>query len=228
MTFVRILVAEDHPSLGADLKQGLERSRYAVDLVADGEDALALAMAVPYDLIVLDVMLPSLSGFEICRKLRDQKRTVPILFLTARNAIDDRVTGLDLGGDDYLTKPFAFREFEARVRALLRREGQEKSVDLSFVDVSLNTSTHEVRRGQRLITLSTKEYALLEFLLRHPRQVLSRTIIAEHVWDFDAEHFSNVIDVYIRYLRNKLCANGEPDLIQTVRGAGYQLKEPVL
>jgi DNA-binding response OmpR family regulator len=225
---VRILVAEDHPSLGEDLKQGLERSRYAVDLVTDGEDALSMSLVVSYDLIILDVMLPSLSGFEVCRQLRNQKRTMPILFLTALSAIDDRVTGLDLGGDDYLTKPFAFREFEARVRALLRRDGHEKNVEMSFGDVRLNTSTREVQRGERSITLSSKEYALLEFLLRHPRQVLSRTMIAEHVWDYDAEHFSNVIDVYIRYLRNKLCAEGEPDIIQTVRGAGYQLREPTL
>jgi DNA-binding response OmpR family regulator len=225
---VRILVAEDHPSLGEDLKQGLERSRYAVDLVTDGEDALSMSLVVSYDLIILDVMLPSLSGFEVCRQLRNQKRTMPILFLTALSAIDDRVTGLDLGGDDYLTKPFAFREFEARVRALLRRDGHEKNVEMSFGDVRLNTSTREVQRGERSITLSSKEYALLEFLLRHPRQVLSRTMIAEHVWDYDAEHFSNVIDVYFRYLRNKLCAEGEPDIIQTVRGAGYQLREPTL
>ncbi|QBD80949.1 response regulator transcription factor [Ktedonosporobacter rubrisoli] len=223
---MRILIAEDHPSLGPDLKEGMEKFHYAVDLVSDGEDALTMALTISYDLIVLDVMLPSLSGFEVCRQLRNQKRTVPILFLTARSTIDDRVTGLDLGGDDYLTKPFAFREFEARVRALLRREGPIKSSALSFLDIILNTSTREVHRGARQILLSPKEYALLEFLLRHPRQVLSRTTIAEHVWDFEAEHFSNVIDVYIRTLRSKLCASGEPDIIQTHRGAGYQLKEP--
>ncbi|GCE13880.1 response regulator transcription factor [Tengunoibacter tsumagoiensis] len=222
---MRILVAEDHPSLGMDIKQGLERCRYAVDLVADGEDALALALSVPYDLVILDVLLPSIKGFEVCKQLRDQKRTMPILFLTALDDIDSRVMGLDLGADDYLSKPFAFRELEARVRALLRREGQTKNVELHFEDILMNTSTHEVTRNGRSIQLSTKEYALLEFLLHHPRQVLSRTIIAEHVWDYDAEHFSNVIDVYIRYLRNKLCAAGEPDVIQTIRGAGYQLKE---
>jgi DNA-binding response OmpR family regulator len=222
---MRILVAEDHPGLAADLKQGLERNRYAVDLVDDGEDAVALALTVSYDLIVLDVMLPSLSGFEVCRQLRNQKRNVPILFLTALSTVDDRVAGLDAGADDYLTKPFAFREFDARVRALLRRHSTVKLVELSFLDITMDTRTHEVRRGQRLLSLSTKEYALLEFLLRHPRQVMSRTVIAEHVWDFDAEHLSNVIDVYIRYLRNKLCVSGEPDVIQTIRGVGYQLKE---
>jgi DNA-binding response OmpR family regulator len=223
---MRILIAEDHPGLGADLKQGLERHHYAVDLVADGEDALSLALTVSYDLIVLDVMLPSLGGFDVCRQLRDKKRNMPILFLTALSDVDSRVTGLDMGGDDYLTKPFAFREFEARIRALLRRECYTKSVELRFLDITLNTNTHELWRGNRLITLSSKEYALLEFFLRHPRQVMSRTTIAEHVWDYDAEHFSNVIDVYVRYLRNKLCANGEIDVIQTVRGQGYQLREP--
>jgi DNA-binding response OmpR family regulator len=223
---MRILIAEDHPGMGTDLKQGLERHHYAVDLVADGDDALSLALTVSYDLIVLDVMLPSLSGFDVCRQLRDKKRNMPILFLTSLSDVDSRVTGLDMGGDDYLTKPFAFREFEARIRALLRREGHTKSVELSFLDITLNTNTHELRRGNRLITLSSKEYALLEFFLRHPRQVMSRTTIAEHVWDYDAEHFSNVIDVYVRYLRNKLCADGEVDVIQTVRGQGYQLREP--
>src|SRR5215470_6051578 len=144
---MRILIAEDHPGLGADLKKGLERHHYAVDLVTDGEDALSLGLTVPYDLIVLDVMLPSLKGFDVCRQLRDKKRNMPILFLTALSDVDSRVAGLDMGGDDYLTKPFAFREFEARIRALLRREGDTKSVALSFLDITLNTHTHELRRG---------------------------------------------------------------------------------
>lgn len=223
---MRILVAEDHPGLAEDLKQGLEKNHYAVDLAHDGEDALAMSLSVPYDLIVLDVLLPSLNGFDICKRLREKQRTVPILFLTALDDLDSRVNGLDLGGDDYLTKPFAFREFEARVRALLRREGTTRTTELTFLDLTLNTSTHDVRRNVRAISLSSKEYALLEFLMHHPRQVLSRTMIAEHVWDYDAEHLSNVIDVYIRYLRNKLCAAGEPDIIHTLRGRGYQLKEP--
>jgi DNA-binding response OmpR family regulator len=223
---MRILIAEDHPSLGPNLKQGLERSHYAVDLVVTGDDALLLGRTVPYDLVILDVMLPGISGFDVCRQLRDYKRTMPILFLTALGEIEDRVTGLDLGGDDYLTKPFAFREFEARVRALLRRERTSKTTILQFMDITLDTITHEVKRGNRSITLSSKEYALLEFLMYHPHQVLSRTMIAEHVWDVDAEHLSNVIDVYIRYLRNKLSPDGEPDVIHTIRGSGYQLKEP--
>jgi len=224
---MRILVVEDDPRLGPSLKKGLEKHHYAVDLVADGEDAVLMGMATPYDLIVLDVLLPRLNGFEVCRQLRDRRRTTPILLLTALGEVDHRVTGLDTGADDYLTKPFAFRELEARVRALLRRESAVKTVELRFHDITLDTGTYEARRGERTISLNHKEYALLEYLMRHPHQVLSRTMIAEHVWDCDAEHLSNVIDVYIRYLRRKLCEEDEPDVIHTVRGAGYQLKEPL-
>ncbi len=223
---MRLLVVEDHPSLGPDLKKGLERCHYAVDLVANGEDALSLGFEVPYDLIILDILLPGLDGLEVCRQLREQNQTVPILFLTALGEVDQRVRGLDLGADDYLTKPFAFRELEARVRALLRRDGSPRTPLLRFLDITLDTRAHEASRGERIIALSSKEYALLEYLMRHPRQVLSRTTIAEHVWDYDAEHLSNVIDVYIGYLRNKLCAAGEPDVIYTIRHSGYQLKEP--
>src|SRR6266699_4950318 len=223
---MRILIAEDDPHLGPSLKKGLEESRYAVDLVSDGEEALAVGLAVPYNLIILDIMLPYLDGFEVCKKLRDQKRTTPILFLSALSGLDHRVTGLDIGADDYLTKPFAFRELEARVRALLRREGPTKTTELHFMDLTLDTRTHEVKRGKRQITLTSKEYSLLELLMSNPGLVLSRDMIAEHMWNIDAEHLSNVIDVYIRYLRRKLCENGEPDVISTIRGFGYQLKEP--
>jgi len=224
---MRILVVEDDPRLGPNLKKGLERNHYAVDLVADGDDAVYMGITTPYDLIVLDVLLPHLNGFEVCRRLRKEKKTMPILLLTALDEIDQRVTGLDTGADDYLTKPFAFRELEARIRALLRRESTTKTVELRFMDITLDTGTHEVHRGNRIIPLGSKEYALLEFILRHPHQVLSRNMIAEHVWDCDAEHLSNVIDVYIRYLRRKLCEQNEPDVIHTIRGSGYQLKEPV-
>lgn len=223
---MRILIAEDHPLLGPDLKKGLERCHYAVDLVANGEDAFALGLEVTYDLIILDILLPGMSGLDICRQLREQQVATPILFLSALGEVEQRITGLDQGADDYLVKPFAFSELEARVRALLRRNQLPKDPLLRFLDITLDTRTHEARRGDRLIALSSKEYALLDFLLRHPREVLSRTTIAEHVWDYDADHLSNVIDVYIRYLRNKLCADGEPNLIQTIRGSGYQLKEP--
>jgi len=223
---MRILIAEDDPHLGPSLKKGLEESHYAVDLVADGEEALSVGLAVPYNLIVLDILLPRLDGFEVCKRLRDQKRMTPILFLSALSGLDHRVSGLDIGGDDYLTKPFAFRELEARVRALLRREGPSKTSTLSFLDITLDTLSHEVRRGEREIILTSKEYVLLELLMRHPGQVLSRGMITEHMWNVDADHLSNVIDVYIRYLRRKLCEGGEPDVIHTIRGFGYQLKEP--
>lgn len=223
---MRILLAEDNPSLGPNLKKSLENYRYAVDLVTDGEDAVALSLSVPYDIIILDILLPGLNGFEVCRQLRDRKRTVPIMMLTALGEVDQRIKGLNLGADDYLIKPFSFRELEARVRALLRRGSDAKTAVLSFLDITLDTTTHEVKRGERSISLSSKEYSLLELFMRHPRQVLSRKMIAEHIWDFDGDHFSNVIDVYIRYVRGKLCASGEPDVVQTIRGAGYQLKEP--
>ena len=223
---MRILVAEDDPRLGPSLKKGLEENHYAVDLVADGEEALSIGLAVPYNLIILDILLPKVDGLEVCRRLRDQKRMTPILFLSALSGLEHRVSGLDIGGDDYLTKPFAFRELEARVRALLRREGPSKTSVLSFLDITLDTRSHEVKRGERELSLTSKEYVLLELLMRHPGQVLSRGMITEHIWNVDADHLSNVIDVYIRYLRRKLCEGGEPDVIHTIRGFGYQLKEP--
>jgi DNA-binding response OmpR family regulator len=224
---MRLLVVEDDPRLGPGLKKGLEGDSYAVDLVTDGEDAIYMGTTIPYDLIILDVLLPKLDGFEVCRQLRSQQLMMPILLLTALEEVDHRVTGLDIGADDYLTKPFAFRELEARVRALLRRENSIRTSELHFMDITLDIRTHEARRGQRKITLNSKEYALLEYLMRHPYEVLSRTTIAEHVWDYNAEHFSNIIDVYIRYLRRKLCEQQEPDVIHTIRGSGYQLKEPL-
>ncbi len=223
---MRILVVEDDPRLGASLKKGLEGNHYAVDLMTNGEDGLLMALATPYDLLILDVLLPVLNGFEVCKQLREQGHTMPILLLTALGEVDHRVKGLDLGADDYLVKPFSFSELEARVRALLRRAAPIKTPQLHFMDIILDTRTHEVRRGERLISLGNKEYALLELFMRHPHQVLSRSMIAEHVWDGDTEHLSNVIDVYIRYLRRKLCDQNEPDVIYTVRGSGYQLKEP--
>ncbi len=223
---MRLLVVEDHPSLGPDIKHALEQCHYAVDLVTNGEDGLSLGLVEPYDLIILDILLPDIDGLEVCRQLRAQHTPVPILFLTALGEVEHRVTGLDQGADDYLAKPFAYRELEARVRALLRRNHAEKTPVLCFGDITLDTRTHEARRQERVISLSSKEFALLHFLMHHPGEILSRTTIAEHVWDYDAEHLSNVIDVYIRYVRNKLCAAGEPDVIQTIRGSGYQLKEP--
>lgn len=224
---MRVLIVEDDPRLGPSLKKGLEGNHYAVDLATDGDDAMLMALATPYDLVVLDILLPGLSGFEVCKQLRERGRAMPVLMLTALGEVDHRVKGLDLGADDYLVKPFALTELEARVRALLRRASPVKVPILQFMDISLDTTTHEVRRGERVLNLCNKEYSLLEYFLRHPHQVLSRAMIAEHVWDGDAGHLSNVIDVYIRYLRRKLCDQSEPDVIHTVRGAGYQLKEPV-
>lgn len=223
---MRILIAEDDPALGASLRKGLERSSYAVDLVTEGNSAFANALAIPYDLIILDVMLPGRDGFAVCRELRQQGREMPILFLTARREVEHRIAGLDLGADDYLTKPFAFGELEARIRALLRRDSSPRSVQFTFFDLKLDTLTRQAFRGERPITLSAKEYALLELFLRHPRQVLTRSMITDHVWNEDSENFSNVIEVYVRYLRRKLCEAGEPDVIHTVRGIGYALREP--
>src|SRR5258708_904096 len=170
---MRILIAEDDPHLGPSIKQGLEGQQYAVDLVANGELAVSMSGLIPYDLIILDVLLPHIDGFEVCRQLRSSQLKMPILFLTALNNIDDRVTGLDLGGDDYLTNPFAFRELEARIRALLRRDSPSKTNLLSFLDITIDTLTHEVHRGERPIVLTAREYTLLELLLRHPSQTMS-------------------------------------------------------
>lgn len=223
---MRILIAEDDLFVGESMKTGLERQRYVIDLVSNGRQALALGGLEPYDLLILDVLLPDMDGFDICRALREQGQTMPILFLTALDGVDYRVNGLDIGGDDYLTKPFAFRELEARVRALLRREGPSKTSQLKFLDITLDTINHQVWRGERKVNLTRKEYLLLEFLMHNPRQVISRTMIAEHIWESDAENLSNVIDVYVRYVRRKLCEQGESDVIHTIRGFGYQLKEP--
>jgi DNA-binding response OmpR family regulator len=230
---MRILVVEDEHRLAAVLTQGLTEQGYAVDLAHDGEAGLGLAELEPYDLLVLDVLLPGLDGLALCRRLRAQGRHMPILLLTARDAVDERVAGLDSGADDYLTKPFAFRELLARVRellarvrALLRRDGRSREAVLRLGDLALDPATREVRRGGRLVELTSKEYAVLEYLLHHPNRVLTRTQIAEHVWDYDFVAMSNVIDVYIRSLRRKLGDDGPVRLLHTVRGAGYQLRAP--
>lgn len=220
---MQILVVEDHPTLGRDLQRGLERCGYRVNLASNGNDALAVGLAMSYDLIILDVLLPGLNGFEVCRSLRDHERMMPILFLTALSEVHHRIEGLDSGADDYLIKPFNFQELQARIRALLRRDQVKREPVLHFLDLAVDTHTHEVWRGERHIILSSKEYALLELFMTYQGQVLSRTTIADRVWNEDAHSLSNIVDVYIRYLRNKLCANGEPNLIQTIRGLGYQL-----
>lgn len=221
---MRILVVEDERKLAAVLRRGLEEQGYAVDLAFDGAAGVAFAETEPYDLVVLDVMLPSLDGLAACRQIRAAGREMPVLMLTARDTIDDRVRGLDSGADDYLVKPFAFRELLARVRALLRRDGQSKETTLRVADIEVDTNSHDVRRGGRLLALTSKEYAVLEYLARNPNRLLTRTQIAEHVWNYDFDLESNVVDVYIRTLRRKLGDEHEPRLLRTVRGSGYQLR----
>ncbi len=223
---MRILLVEDEKKMRAFLKQGLEEQRYAVDVADNGEDGLHWALNFSYDVIVLDVMLPGMSGLEVCRELRSQRVMTPILMLTARDTVDDRVKGLDWGADDYLIKPFAFRELLARIRALSRRDSSQKATALTIGDLSLDMVTHSARRGDKQIELTAKEYGLLEFLMLHPNQVLSRTVIAEHLWNYDYSPESNVVDVYIRYLRRKIDDGYEDKYIRTIRGTGYQLADP--
>jgi len=221
---MRILVVDDDRRLCAIIKRGLLEEAYAVDLAYDGEEGEYLAEVNPYDLIILDIMLPNKDGIEVCQELRAKKINTPILMLTAKDTVEDRVKGLDTGADDYLVKPFAFSELLARVRALLRREGISKSPELRVRDLTLNTLTRQVSRGQRPIELTTKEYVILEYIMRHPNVVVTRTMIEEHAWDYDFDSLSNLVDVYIRRLRRKIDNEREDSLIQTVRGAGYRLK----
>ncbi|MEJ5246388.1 MAG: two-component system response regulator RppA [Caldilinea sp.] len=222
---MRVLVVEDEPKIAAFLKRGLEENAYAVDVARDGEEGLAWAQAFPYDLIILDIMLPKLDGVTLCRRLRAEGNRANILMLTAKDDIEDRVAGLDAGADDYLVKPFAFRELLARLRALQRRGGEQRTTRLQVADLVLDLVSHQAMRGGRTIELTAKEFALLEFLMRHPNQTLSRTVIAEHVWDYDFYNQSNVVDVYIRYLRKKIDDPFDLKLIQTVRGMGYRLTD---
>ena len=222
---MRILIVEDERQIAAFLERGLKEEGYAIDVVYNGNDAVDWATAVEYDGLVLDVMLPGRDGFSVCRELRSRGNKTPILMLTARDTVDDRVTGLDTGADDYLVKPFAFKELVARVRAITRRQGDTRSVDLQVGDLILNTLTHTAQRGEHRIELTTKEYNLLEFLMRNPKRVLSRTQIAEHVWNLDFLSESNLVDVYIRYLRRKIDDGSEQKLIKTVRGSGYLISD---
>ncbi len=225
---MRILVVEDEQRIARFVKTGLEEESYAVDAVPDGPSALDWVATTSYDLILLDVMLPGLNGFEVTRILRERGVTTPILMLTARDEIDDRVRGLDAGADDYLPKPFAFKELLARIRALLRRgssNGSKVGMVLEMGNLQLDVVTHVARRGSREIELTSKEYALLEYLMRHPRRPLGRTLIREAVWGYDYYGASNVVDVYMRHLRQKLELNGEPPLLHTVRGIGYKIDD---
>jgi two-component system OmpR family response regulator len=221
---VRVLVVEDEVKMAALVKRGLEREGYAVDMAADGNEALWAARETNYDAIVLDAMIPGPDGFEVCRLLRQEGRWSPLLILTARDSVHDRVIGLDAGADDYLTKPFAFGELFARLRAITRRGAQERPVTLVVGDLSLDPVRREVKRGDVPIPLSAKEFALLEYFMRDPGAVRSRREILEHVWDFAYDGTSNVIDVYVSYLRQKIDKPFGEDTIETVRGAGYRLR----
>jgi len=221
---VRILVVDDDRRLCAVIKRGLLEEAYAVDLAYDGEEGEYLAEVNPYDLIILDIMLPNKDGIQVCHEFRAKKINTPILMLTAKDTVEDRVKGLDTGADDYLVKPFAFNELLARVRALLRREGMSKTPELRVGDLTLNTLTRQVWRGQRPVELTTKEYVILEYFMRHPNVVVTRTMLEEHAWDYDFDSLSNLVDVYIRRLRSKIDTEEDESLIQTVRGAGYRLR----
>jgi two-component system OmpR family response regulator len=221
---MRVLIVEDEVKMAGLLRRGLREDGIAADVAGKGEDALWMAGATAYDAIVLDVMLPGVDGFEVCRRLRADGVRAPVLMLTARDAIDDRVRGLDTGADDYLVKPFSFAELAARLRALARRGPVERPPVLGVGDLTLDPATRRVSRGEVEIALSAREFALLETLMRHPGQVLDRLQLLEHVWDGEYENRSNVIDVYVRYLREKVDRPFGLESIETVRGAGYRLR----
>jgi two-component system OmpR family response regulator len=221
---VRILVVEDSVKMAAVLRRGLQEEGYAVDVAATGEDGLWMATENPNDAIILDVMLPDMDGFEVCRRLRERGQWAPVLMLTARDGVPDRVRGLDAGADDYLTKPFSFTELAARTRALLRRGLRERPVQLAAGDLVLDPATRLTARGESVISLSAKEFGLLEYFMRHQDEVLSRTRLIEHVWDFAYEGGSNIVDVYVRYLREKIDRPFGTHTIETVRGTGYRLR----
>ena len=222
---MRILVVEDERKVASFIRQGLEEEGHTVEVAADGAAALDLMVTdPPHDLVVLDLMLPKRDGFEVLRQARSKHVETPVLVLTARDGVSDKVMGLDLGADDYLTKPFAFDEFLARVRALLRRRSGSRAPVLRLADLTLDPSTREVTRGQRKVALTAREYALLEYFMRNVGRVLTRPMIAEHVWGLDFDPESNIIDVYVGYLRRKIDGEGEHRLLHTMRGAGYVMR----
>ncbi len=222
---MRILVVEDERKVASFIRQGLQEEGHTVEVANDGAAALQLLLdGPPYDLVVLDVMLPRRDGFTVLKNLRERRVETPVLVLTARDSVSDKVTGLDLGADDYLTKPFAFEEFLARVRALLRRGSGPRVPRLRLRDLTLDPATREVSRAGRRITLTPREFALLEYFLRNVGRVLTRPMIAQHVWGLDFDSETNIIDVYVGYLRRKIDGEGERPLLHTIRGAGYVLK----
>lgn len=226
---MRVLVVEDEPKLAAFVRKGLVEDQFAVDLASDGETAVRLAEAARYDLVILDIMLPGMDGFAVCAALRGRQPDLPILMLSARGLIEDRVQGLDAGADDYLTKPFAFSELRARIRALLRRQSPGAALVRKTGDITLDPVRRIVMRGSRLVDLTPKEFALLAYLMEHAGQVLTRAMIAEAVWNFTWDRLTNVIDVFVNHLRRKLEEAGEPRVIHAVRGVGYVLRaEPAV
>ena len=221
---MRILVVEDEKKVAGFIKQGLEEEGHAIDVALDGREGLLMALDGVHDLIILDINLPKLDGLSLLREFRHHQGKTPVLLLTVRAAIEDKVLGLDTGADDYLTKPFSFQELLARIRALLRRRVEASAPRLQVADLSLDPARRLVTRGTERIDLSSKEFALLDYFMRNPGRVLTRTMIAEHVWDYDFDPMSNIIDVYVNYLRKKIDTNREPKLIHTVRGVGYVLQ----
>lgn len=221
---MRTLVVEDSRRLAGIIKRGLLEEGYTVDIAYDGEEAQYMAETTPFDVIILDVMLPKKDGVTVCRELREKKVSTPILMLTAKDSVEDKVRGLDSGADDYQVKPFAFTELLARVRALLRREVYPKTQKLQAGDLVMDLQTREVCRGERKIDLTAKEYAILEYFLRRPNAVVTRTMLGESVWDYEFDGISNIIDVYVRRIRRKIDEDGQKSLIQTLRGAGYRLR----
>lgn len=221
---MKVLIVEDEKKVANFVRKGLQEEGYAVDLASDGEDGLKFATENPYDLIILDIYMPKLDGLTVLRRLREERVKTPVLLLTVRATIEDKVLGLDSGADDYLTKPFAFQELLARVRALLRRQTESGTNVLKVGDLTLDPARRAVTRAGRRIELSLKEFALLEYLMRNTGRVLTRTMIIEHVWHYDFDNETNVVDVYVNYLRKKIDAGHEVKLIHTVRGVGYVMK----
>ena len=221
---MRLLVVEDEKKVASFIKQGLEEEGYAVDVALDGEKGLEMALDRVHDLVILDISLPKRDGLQVLKKLRQQRVNIPVLLLTVRATIEDKILGLDAGADDYLTKPFAFQELVARVRALLRRRAEAEPALLQVADLILDPARRVVSRGGEKIELTAKEFALLEYFMRNPGRVLTRTLMIEHVWNYDFDTMTNIIDVYVAYLRKKIDSGREPKLIHTVRGVGYVLK----